>query len=331
MRNWMTAAIALGLAVVVFVGNLFVTRAMKPKTVEVVAAARALPVGTRITENDLTTLRVYEDERAGLYLPADRLSDLVGGYVLREFAAGEPIVGDAVLATGGARTTSILADRPDATLFPIPLDASNVIAGTPSSYRPGDIVGITVVFTAQPEEPPAGEETAPAAPAFPAFPETAVALPTPTATSTPASPLPPFEDRGYPPVARSLTLDARVVQVTGLPMEPQAADEAGNGEAAAIFASTTREDPYLWVMLPAKAVEPLSLALSEGEVYVYLSHPEAQDRPGGFSYWDFLARLRSEREGMSTPAPVGTPSAPSPSSSRPSPTPSAPLRPTPTP
>ena len=316
MRNWLTAGIALLVAFVVFVGNLALTRAMRPDTVDVLAAARPLPAGARITEQDLTTVQVYRDDRAALYLPADQVQDVVGGYALRDFAAGEPLVRAAVLAPGGDRTVALLAEHPDRAVFPLPLDASNVIAGAPASYLPGDIVGITVVFPDQPQEPPQQRQEVVGVPPFYAAPG-AQELATPTPTPTPTPVIPPYEERGYPPLARSLTLNARVVQVTGLPPEVTTAEDA---ETAAVFAATSQEEPYLWVLIPAEDIELLTLALSSGEVYVYLSHPEAADRPGGFSYWDFLARIRTERE-MATPSgtPVLPPTTPTPTASAPRP------------
>ncbi len=299
MRNWLTAGIALFLAALVFIGNLILTRAMRPATMDVLAAARPLQAGAPITQQDLTTVQVYQDARASLYLPADQLQDVVGGYVLRDFAAGEPIVRDAILAPGSDRIAALLS-HPDQVVFPLPLDASNVIAGAPSSYLPGDIVGITIVFQNQPQQP-SRQEVVGLAPFYETLPDTLGAPPTATPTPTPV--IPPYEDRGVPPLARSLTVQARVVRVTGLP--PEIVDTETT-ETTSIFSATSQEKPYLWVLMPAKDTELLTLALSSGEVYVYLSHPAAADRPGGFSYWDFLAQIRAERMAL----PVSTPGAP---------------------
>ncbi len=303
-RNWITAGVAFLAAVVVFVLHSLYVRSTRPAMIEVLAAARNLRPGEVIEEGDLTVVQVYEDARAGAYFPPDARNEVTGGYVLIPFAEGQPLTRSGVLASGGSRTLALLADDPDLVLFPIPLDAGNVIAGEPASYLPGDYVGLAVVFGNRPREPERPEPTpGPGLSAFPPFAATPTpqtpATPTPTATPRPFL---AYEDRGVPPVVRVLDAPAQVVMVTGLPTSTQE-----NGETAGVFVAVGRERPFLWVLVSRDDVELLSLALSSGEIHVFLMHPDATSRPGGYSYWDFEAALRKERE-----AQVGEAVSPSP-------------------
>ena len=306
MRNWLVAGAAIVVALLVFIGNIILTRAQRPPQIEVLAAARDLPLGTRIGPDDITTIQVYQDQRAGLYFVPEQESELVGTYTTRPFGKGEPFVRSGVLT--GNRLAALLVQDPETTLFPLPLELSNVIAGAPSSYQIGDTVGLAVVFPERPRKPTSPETLYMAPQITPPFAATEVP-PLPPVTLTP-TPTPgaetPYEERGIPPVVRTLS-PGRVVLVTGLPTPPPLEDEGG-------YTVTTYQEPIvLWVTVSQEEVELLTLALARGMVFVYLVHPEASERPGGFSYWDFEEMLRSERLDQiraATPqpgAPVATP------------------------
>lgn len=325
-RNWLVAGAAVLAAIVVFVLHTLFVFATRPPKIEVLAAARNLRPGEVIEEGDLTVIQVYEDARAAAYFPPDAQNEVTGGYVLIPFAEGQPLTRSGVLASGGSRTLALLADNPDLVLFPIPLDAGNVIAGEPASYLPGDYVGLAVVFGNRPREPERPEPTSGPSLSVPPFATTPTPTPqtvvTPTATPTPR-PFLAYEERGVPPVVRVLDAPAQVVMVTGLPASSQE-----EGDAGGVFAAVGQERPFLWVLVSRDDVELLSLALSSGEIHVFLMHPKADGRPGGYSYWDFEAMLRQERleqeakeesQGirilpMATPTATSTPVAPTPTS-----------------
>ncbi len=330
-RNWITAGVALLAAVVVFAAHTFFVSATRPRQVDVLAAARDLRPGEALKDADLTVVQVYEDARVDAYFPPSERERLVGAYVLLPFVEGQPLTRSGVLASGGSRTLALLADDPDLVLFPIPLDAGNVIAGEPASYLPGDYVGLAVVFESRPREPERPEPTpGPALPSLPPFAATPTPTPqvaaTPTPTPTP-QPFLAYEARGVPPVVRVLDRPARVILVTGLPSSPQ--DEEGT---AGLLSTVGQERPFLWVLVPRDDVELLSLALSAGEIHVFLMHPDAASRPGGYSYWDFEAALRKEREAQVGEATPPSPTPPASATSTPAgvETPLATATPTPT-
>ncbi len=292
MRNWVIAGGALIAAIFVFVANIVLTRLQRPPIIEVVAAARDLPPGHKIGPNDVTLIEVYQDDRAQLYFSAEQEGEVIGAYTARAFTSGEPIVRGGLLI--GSRLSALSVKDPGTVLFPIPLELSNVVAGAPGSYQPGDPVGIGVAFVERPRKPTSPESLYVAPQVTPPFAATEVP-PLPPSTLTP-TPTPgaemPFEDRGLPPVVRILR-PGRVVLVTGLPTPPPLTE--GEQEPASPYTGYYDEPVVLWVALDADDVELLTLALARGMVFVYLSHPEAEERPGGFSYWDFEEMLRSER------------------------------------
>jgi hypothetical protein len=58
---------------------------------------------------------------------------------------GQPILRSAILAPAaeGTRLSAALANYPGYSLFPLPLDAMNLVAPDVSAFLPGDLVNIT--------------------------------------------------------------------------------------------------------------------------------------------------------------------------------------------
>ena len=146
-------------AVVVFLGAFFalnsLAAAQKPPTMTVLAAARDLPIGQVLTAADLVEKTVYADENSTLYIPAEQSAEVIGGVAALPAYAGQPLFRSAVIAPVGEgfRLAAALSEYPDMSLFPLPLEAANVIAPDAAAFLPGDLVGITVVIGVRPPPP----------------------------------------------------------------------------------------------------------------------------------------------------------------------------------
>ena len=306
-KSWLTVIVS----VVVFVGLLilFLTMAslMRPAKAQVLAATRDLQPGDTIHPGDLQAIEVYEDERIKAYIPANRLNDIAGGVVSYPVSAGEPIPAAAVLSVGTSdnRLAGVLAQFPDYTLFPLPLDRSNIVAPDIRNFHTGDIVALTIVYPDRPQlpEPPrntAGWETSMFA--------NGSMIATPTLAPTPTPMLATYPDRGFPPVAKTLsTAGFRVIQVFGMPPDPAQEDSEGVS-----YASLSQQpEPMITVLVPKEQMEELSLALIQGKIIVSFVWQDTEHETGGYSYWDFEHMLKAERERLEaltpTPVPTATP------------------------
>ncbi len=306
-----------------FCGLSYFAQSSRPPQLSVLAAARDLDMGDVIAPGDLVEKRVYQDENAALYIPAEEMSSVVGGAVALPVSAGQPLFRSAVLALAGkgVRIAAVLADYPDHSLFPLPLSAQNVIAPDARSFLPGDLVGITVVIASRPQAP--ATPGLPISLAFPALtPEQRSSLspsPTPTLEAQPAL------ERGFPPLAKDLfPQGVRVIAVQGLPAETAQEVPEGSGLssiAAAPAVIDLAQERILILLVPNEAREALALALEQGDRLIVSLL--AGGKPGasmGFTYWDFEERFRADREqDLST---TGTP--PTEPTRTPSPTPRPP-------
>ena len=309
-RSWIIAGISLVLFVVFFFLTLSLGRAGRPRTVDVLAAARALEPGDVLTDADLTVISVYEDARTALYLPPERRADIVGGVVTEPLAPNEPITVDAVVAPAVAdqRLAGLLAEFPDHALFPLPLDHDRVTAPAVDAFHPGDIVLVTLVFPDRPEEA-RRDLVAPQAPSglfVPAGPAVTALAPTPTPTPG----VLPYEQRGVPPLAWSPSPSGyRVVRVDGQTPEPTASETPEADSVNSVYGYTGPETrPVLYLLVPRQDVQALTMGLTTGRVYVSWVWQAAQDdeTDPGFSYWDLEAIVEAERRRLATPAPAGT-------------------------
>ena len=320
MKKWLPPIIALVIFIALLIFFFIASAATRPTQVQVAAAVRALHPGDILTAADLQTVKVYEDARATAYVPAERLSDLTGGVVLQPFAPGEPItkLGVAAPGTADTRLAGLLADFPDMAIFPLPLDLNNVVSPQIDEFHEGDIVSLTVVYTDRPSLP---ENPATA------YQQNGFLMgetPTPVPVAAPPTATPSWLDyteRGKPPVAKTFEIGYRVVAVLGKQEERQTASEDGAEDNASPYAMSTQPPrPILMLLAPQKDIEALSLAVTQGHVFVSLAL-KVTPTQGGFSYWDFEQMLKDERERLqqseqaapsTRPTPTPLPSTPTP-------------------
>ncbi len=99
-RNVVVAILAFVTGLLVFVGNLWLARTLQPPMLRVLAAARTLRAGDVLTEDAVRVVEVYQDARASLYISEAEKDAFLGGYVARDYAAGEPLLRTAVWRQG---------------------------------------------------------------------------------------------------------------------------------------------------------------------------------------------------------------------------------------
>ena len=286
-------------AVVVFLLTFFalsgLAAAQKPTTATVLAVSRNIQIGEVITAADLVEKSIYEDSNTALYIPVEQIGEVVGCVAALPLRAGQPVFRDMVigLAGEGFRLSAVLGQFPDYSLFPLPLDANNVIAPETASFLPGDLIDITVVLGTRPQ-PPA--TPTPNAYSF---------LSAPVITSTLPAPLLEIETeeaeaqaRAYPPLAKDLfPQGVLVMAVQGLPQLTVAGGEAEDVSPQPVFAGMPQQE-LLILLVPNQAREQLALSIQRADqIFVsLLVRDDGEKITPGFTYWDLEDLFKADRE-----------------------------------
>jgi hypothetical protein len=282
--NLVVLGVSVGIFLVAFIALNALGAAQKPPTISVLSATRDLNIGDVITANDLAVKTVFQDDNASLYIPGEEVTGVVGGVV------AQPIFRTAIVAQAaeGTRLSAVLAKYPGYSLFPLPLDAMNLIAPDAQVFLPGDLVGVTVVISSRPQQ----MTTPTAMPEVILQPGYGVE---PTATPAPqdlaqADAL----SRALPPLAKDLfPMGVRVISVQGLPKQTDSTD---NNNSNSSF--TMQEQKQMLVLLvPNASREVLSLALQQGDRLVVSLMARGDETPtAGFTYWDFDDLFKQDRK-----------------------------------
>lgn len=291
--NLTVLLVAVLVFIAVFIALNWLATSQRPATLTVLAAARDIPMGDVINASDLVEKTVYADEDATLYIPVAQADGVLGGVAALPIFAGQPLLRNAVIAQAGEgfRLSAALAGFSDHSLFPLPLDANNVVAPEAASFLPGDRVGVTVVIGARPQPP-----ATPTAEMFSLSPAPVI---TPTATlGVPDEETALVEalDRSFPPLAKDLFPQGLlVIAVQGLPSQP-AVNELNDSVAPPVLAGLPQPE-LLLLLVPNKSREQLALALQRADqVYVFLLARGEMGQTAGFTYWDFEDLFKSDRE-----------------------------------
>jgi len=284
--------VVLGVSVAVFLVAFFMLNALstaqRPPTVQVLAVAHDLNIGDVISPDSLEVKTVFQDDNSTLYITADEVEGVAGGIVAQPILSGQPVFRTAILAPAaeGTRLSAALAKYPGHSLFPLPLDAMNVVAPDLAAFLPGDLVGVTVVIAARPQQ------FSTPTPVPELLPPTDALL-EPAATPAPGeSAIADAQSRSFPPLAKDLfPMGVRVISVQGL---PPATDSTDDGSSS----FTTFDQPQMLILLvPNQAREVLSLALQQGDrLVVSLMARGEEDPTAGFTYWDFEDLFKADRE-----------------------------------
>ncbi|MBI5952859.1 MAG: hypothetical protein HY865_14475 [Chloroflexi bacterium] len=288
--NLVVLGVSVGIFLVAFIALNALGAAQKPPTISVLSATRDLNIGDVITLNDLAVKTVFQDDNASLYIPGEEVTGVVGGVVAQPIFNGQPVFRSAIVAQAaeGTRLSAVLAKFPGFSLFPLPLDAMNLVSPDAEAFLPGDLVGVTVVITSRPQQ-----MTTPTA-----MPEVIIES---DYEAQPAATPAPQEvaqtdalSRALPPLAKDLfPMGVRVISVQGLPPETDSSDTSNSDSTF-----TTLDQPQMLILLvPNASREVLSLALQQGDRLVVSLMSRGDETPtAGFTYWDFEDLFKSDRE-----------------------------------
>jgi hypothetical protein len=286
--NLVVLGVSVGIFLVAFIALNALGAAQKPPTISVLSATHDLNIGDVITANDLAVKTVFEDDNASLYIPGEEVTGVVGGVVAQPIFSGQPIFRSAILAQAaeGTRLSAVLAQFPGHSLFPLPLDAMNLIAPDAEAFLPGDLIGVTVVISTRPQQM-STPTPMPELVIDPAYDIEPTAQPSPLELAQ-ADAL----NRSFPPLAKDLfPMGVRVIAVQGLPAPTDSSETNGS--------SFTLDDTQkmLILLVPNESREVLSLALQQGDRLVVSLMARGDEVPSaGFTYWDFEDLFKADRE-----------------------------------
>ena len=285
--NLAVLGVSVGIFLIAFIALNALGAAQKPPTVSVLSATHDLDIGDVIKPDDLAVKTVFQDEVADLYIPSEEVTDVVGGVVAQPIGSDQPVFRSAIVAQAaeGTRLSAVLAKYPGFSLFPLPLDAMNLVAPDAEAFLPGDLVGVTVVISSRPQQ----LTTPTPEPEFVLDPGVVQVETTPQ----------PMEmeqadalSRAQPPLAKDLfPMGVRVISVQGL---PQPTDSTASNNSSFTIDDTSK---MLILLVPNTSREVLSLALQQGDrLVVSLMARGDEDPTAGFTYWDFEDQFKSDRE-----------------------------------
>jgi hypothetical protein len=286
--------VVLGVSVAIFLAAFVALNALgaaqRPPTISVLSAAHDLNIGDVIDTDDMVIKTVFQDDNARLYISGEEADQVVGGVVAQPIFSGQPIFRSAVLAEAaeGTRLSAVLAQYPGYSLFPLPLDAMNLVAPDAGAFLPGDLIGITLVISSRPQQ-----MTTPTPMPNPILDPDFVLQPTVTPAPQEVAQAEALT-RALPPLAKDLfPMGVRVMAVQGLPS--QSASEDGSTSDSAY---TTYEQPKMLILLvPNASREVLSLALQQGDRLVVSLMARGDEMPtAGFTYWDFEDLFKADRK-----------------------------------
>lgn len=284
--NLVVLGVSVGIFLVTFIALNALGAAQKPPTISVLSATRDLNIGDVINANDLAVKTVFQDDNANLYIPGEEVTGVVGGVVAQPIFSGQPIFRSAILAQAaeGTRLSAVLAQFPGHSLFPLPLDAMNLVSPDAEAFLPGDLIGVTVVISTRPQQM-STPTPMPELVIDPGYVE-------PTAQPSPLE----LEQadathRSFPPLAKDLfPMGVRVIAVQGLPQQTDSSEDSGS------FNLDT-QPKMLILLVPNQSREVLSLALQQGDRLVVSLMARGDETPSaGFTYWDFEDLFKQDRQ-----------------------------------
>ena len=285
--NLAVLGVSVGIFLIAFVALNALGAAQKPPTVSVLSATHDLNIGDVITPDDLAVKTVFQDEVADLYIPGEEATDVVGGVVAQPIFSGQPVFRSAIVAQAaeGTRLSAVLSQYPGFSLFPLPLDAMNLVAPDAEAFLPGDLVGVTVVISSRPQQ----LTTPTPEPEFVLDPEVVQVKTTPQPMEVEQA---DALSRAQPPLAKDLfPMGVRVISVQGL---PQPTDSTASNNSSFTIDDTSK---MLILLVPNTSREVLSLALQQGDrLVVSLMVRGDEDPTAGFTYWDFEDQFKLDRE-----------------------------------
>ncbi len=288
--NLVVLGVSVGIFLVAFIALNALGAAQKPPTISVLSATRDLNIGDVITAGDLAVKTVFQDDNAALYIPGEEVTGVVGGVVAQPIFNGQPIFRSAIMARAaeGTRLSAVLAKYPGYSLFPLPLDAMNLVSPDAEAFLPGDLIGVTVVISTRPQQ--MSTPTAMPEPVLnPGYNVEPTAQPSPLELEQADA-----MNRTLPPLAKDLfPMGVRVIAVQGLPKQTDSTDSNNSNSSFNL-----QDQPQMLILLvPNASREVLSLAIQQGDRLVVSLMARGDETPtAGFTYWDFEDLFKSDRE-----------------------------------
>jgi len=286
--NFVVLAVSIGIFLLAFVLLNALGAAQRPPTVTILSASHDLSIGDVITADALVQKTVFKDDNASLYIPASEAEGVVGGVVAQPIFAGQPVFRTALVAKAaeGTRLSAVLAKYPGYSLFPLPMDATNLVAPEAASFLPGDLVGVTVVISSRPQAP-----STPTAMPDMSVPVDVQPSPTPApaeVTKTDAL------SRTFPPLAKDIfPMGVRVIAIQGLPVKTT---DTSQTSTTSTNLNDITQTHILMLLIPNESREELSLALQQGDKLIVSLMARGDDNPtAGFTYWDFEDLFKADR------------------------------------
>jgi len=282
--NLVVLGVSAGIFLAAFIALNALGAAQKPPTISILSATRDLNIGDVITASDLAVKTVFQDDNASLYIPGEEVTGVAGGVVAQPIFDGQPIFRSAIVAQAaeGTRLSAVLAKYPGYSLFPLPLDAMNLVAPDAQAFLPGDLVDVTVVISSRPQQ-----MTTPTV-----MPDVIFNSGQPTSTPAPQEVTQTEAlGRALPPLAKDLfPMGVRVISVQGLPPK---VDSSNTNSSF----NTTTTAHMLMLLVPNASREVLSLALQQGDKVVVSMLARGDETPtAGFTYWDFEDLFKQDRK-----------------------------------
>ncbi len=318
-----TFTIGLLLAGLAFVGFLMLGGMMAPPPYSVVVAVQDIPAYSTL---DPTALGVdaerINSQVANTLVSRDEIDQYVGGFVLENIHAGEPLRKSAIVAPQNPQAVNRLAlvmTDPDKAAMVVPVDSKTA----PSQIAPGDWVDVVIGFA--PGNISAGSNStfsnllAPPTPVSPLIPfvptpvSTARPVPTPQPLVLPANPTTIAGSLG----AGDMNLPADKVVIQNVPVLAvrfqQVPNPAFTGSGAGLGQSQPSEGAAqpayvqgdiqtVTVLVPRASVELVTFGIDNGRVHLVLLPAKtaeesngAQSPTFGITFNDVLAWMMHER------------------------------------
>ena len=318
-----TFTIGILLAGLAFVGFLMLGGMMAPPPYSIVVAVQDIPAYSPLEPNALgVDAQRINFQVAQTLIRREEIDQYVGGFVLENIHAGEPLPKSAIVASGNPqainRLTLVMTD-PDKVAMVIPVDPKTA----PSQIAPGDWVDLIVGFA--PGNISAGSNTTFSnllAPPTPVSPMVSFG-PTPASGARPVPTVPPNPPLSNPPMtsgsvsANDMNLPADKVVIQNVPVLAvrfqQVPNPAFTGSGAGFGQSqsseATAQPAYLQgdiqtitVLVPRSSVELLTFAKDNGRVHVVLLPAKTAEAANGtqsptfgITFNDVLAWMMRER------------------------------------
>ena len=288
--NLVVLGVSVGIFLVAFIALNALGAAQKPPTISVLSATRDLNIGDVITPMTWPSRPSFRMTMPACIFPVRKSPVLSAGWLPNRSSTDSPsfVLRSWRKPRKAHGSRQCLQNIPGYSLFPLPLDAMNLVAPDADAFLPGDLVGVTMVITSRPQQ-----MTTPTA-----MPEVIIELWIMNAAAATPAPQEIAQtdalSRALPPLAKDLfPMGVRVISVQGLPPKPTRPIRATRTPPSPPF-----DQPHMLILLvPNASREVLSLALQQGDRLVVSLMARGDETPtAGFTYWDFEDLFKSDRE-----------------------------------